>query len=127
MLLVYLQIGSPLPYVPLSIQAPDHYDVLRSKQGSLSPSWFLPQPLASPTASQFCLGPGGSSPAEDLLGLQEELSAAIAQELQVKTTQQPCNSQLTEVKTSFSHPIKYAFRTSPFTISHLFLLPVSQT
>lgn len=102
--------GYPMIYIPLSLHSPDHYTQLIMRQTSLSSSWFLNR-HGPPSPSQFYMGPGGSSVAEELLGLQQELFAAMSQELDRSFTPHlPPLQALTlgsRLKTSNSHPIKW--------------------
>ncbi|KAF9264244.1 phosphatases II [Marasmius fiardii PR-910] len=101
--------GAPFLYIPLSIQAPEVFQELRSRQvqSSTTKIWWNHQLLepASP-ATPVLLGPSGLAPGAGAESdeLSRELSAAMDEQL--TSPQVGFGQSRHNVKTSVSHPIK---------------------
>jgi hypothetical protein len=108
--------GSPVPYIPLSIQNPTQFRDLQARQQNCIDTkvwWYHPSPGLPPPRSKtpvpVVLGPcgnAGSTTAE----LVKELSTAMDEELSLTAVSNEIENMETDlfvVKTSSSHPIKY--------------------
>ncbi|TFK54045.1 phosphatases II [Heliocybe sulcata] len=114
--------GSPSPYVPLSIQYPDHVRGLQAVQARLMElrAWWPGS--KSLTQELVMASPEPPSPVPqiilrcDVVGLQSELSAAI-EEAPLAFAQQQQQQASFPIKTSATHPINISMVIPPELIS----------
>ncbi|KAG7090832.1 hypothetical protein E1B28_009914 [Marasmius oreades] len=126
--------GAPIRYIPLSIQAPEVFRELRSRQvrSSTTKTWWhheLPQPTSPVTP--VLLGPTGLAP--DAKSESDELSRKLFAAMDEQLTSPHSQAQAAfgqsrhNVKTSVSHPIKLSFiipsELLALVSSHLLLTP----
>ncbi|THU80112.1 phosphatases II [Dendrothele bispora CBS 962.96] len=105
--------GSPVRYTPLSLQAPDVFAELRSRQVSWSQTqvwWHSTVTGDSPSSPvPVVLGPSGVLPNESesvSTGLAQELSKAMEEEFPKSGDSVPCQPFPSSIPTPHSHPIK---------------------
>lgn len=98
--------GYPGQYVPLSLQQPEMFKELRTRQAqwwSNTKAWWYSQKEKTTAEPAVTLGPSGSL--SD--GLAQQLSAAMDEQLpQTLAEERLPRSVSTTIKTSSSHPIK---------------------
>lgn len=102
--------GCPMIYVPLSIQMPSYIKELQARQTlcTSQKAWWPSRESPGENIAQppIVLGPCGAQ-IQSTPGLQQEISAAIAEPLSSIPQMPPPNSALRlQVKTSETHPIK---------------------
>lgn len=110
--------GCQIPYIPISLQYPEHVHELQTRQleATLQQAWF---PCSSAPSSPCILEPTIDAVAE----LEQALLAAM--DAPLETPPPNVHYSPAQIKTSESHPIKSALPRSYLLIIHLHPLSVS--